>query len=42
MLPHQLVQRGLLRAVALEMDRSTIRSPLGLPADGLPDGLPLR
>ena len=37
---HQAVQRGLLRAVALVMDRGAIRRPLGLPADGLHDGLP--
>jgi hypothetical protein len=39
---HQVVQRGLLRAVALVMDRGAIRRPLGLPADGLHDGLPVR
>ena len=37
---HQTLQRGLLRAVAPVVDRSTIRRPLGLPADGLHAGLP--
>jgi hypothetical protein len=37
---HQAVQRGLLRAVALVVDRGAIGGPLGLPADGLHDGLP--
>jgi len=37
---HQSVQRGLFRAVAIVVDRGAIRSPLGLPADGLHDGLP--
>lgn len=32
---HQAVQRSLLRAVALVLDRGAIRRPLGLPADGL-------
>ena len=31
---NQAVQRGLFRAVALAGDRSAIRRPLGLPADG--------
>lgn len=34
------VQLGLHRAVALVMDRGAIRRPLGLPTDGLHDGLP--
>ena len=37
---HQAVQRGLLGAVALVVDRGAIRCSLGLPADGLHDGLP--
>ena len=37
---HKAVQRGLLRAVALAVDRSAIRRPLGLPADGLHTRLP--
>ena len=37
---HQAVQRGLLRAVALVVDRGAIRRPLGLPADGLHARLP--
>jgi hypothetical protein len=37
---HQVVQHGLLGAVALVKDRGAIRCPLGLPADGLHDGLP--
>lgn len=32
---HQPVQHGLLRELALVVDRSAIRCPLGLPADGL-------
>ncbi len=40
MLLHQAVQRGLLRAVALVVDRGAIRRPLGLPADGLHARLP--
>ncbi len=36
----QAVQRGLLRTVALLVDRGAIRRLLGLPADGLHDGLP--
>jgi hypothetical protein len=32
---HQAVQRGLLRAVTLVVDRGAIGRPLGLPADGL-------
>ena len=35
MLLHQSVQRGLLRGVALVVDRGAIWRPLGLPADGL-------
>jgi hypothetical protein len=37
---HQAVQRGLFRAVALVVDRGAIGRPLGLPVDGLHDGLP--
>jgi len=37
---HQAVQRGLLRAVALVVNRGAIRRPLGLPADGLQVRLP--
>ena len=37
---HQAVQSGLLRSMALEMDRSAIGHPLGLLADGLHDLLP--
>ena len=37
---HQAVQRGLLRAVALVVDRGAIRRPLGLPASGLHARLP--
>ena len=33
-------QRGLFRAVAIVVDRGAIRRTLGLPADGLHDGLP--
>lgn len=40
MLLHQTVQRGLLRAVALAVNRGAIGCTLGLPADGLHDGLP--
>ena len=32
---HQVVQRGLFRAVALIVGRSSILRPLGLPANGL-------
>ena len=32
---HQAVQRGLLRAVALVVNRGAIRRPLGPPASGL-------
>jgi hypothetical protein len=39
---HQVVQRGLLRAVALAMDPGAIRRPLGLPVDGLHARLPKR
>jgi hypothetical protein len=38
---HQLVQGGLLRAVALVVDLGAIESPLGL-RRGLHDGLPVR
>ena len=37
---HQAVQRGLLRAVALVVNRGAIRRPLGLPASGLHARLP--
>ena len=37
---HQSVQRGLLRAVALVVDRSAIRRPLGLLLRGLHARLP--
>jgi hypothetical protein len=37
---HQSVQGGLLGAVAFIVNRGAIRCPLGLPADGLHDGLP--
>jgi hypothetical protein len=37
---HQAVQRGLLRAVALVVNRGAIGRPLGLPADGLHARLP--
>jgi hypothetical protein len=40
MLLHQPVQGGLLGAVAFVVNRGAIRCPLGLPADGLHDGLP--
>jgi len=40
MLLHQAVQRGLLRPVALVVDRGATRRPLGLPADGLHARLP--
>jgi hypothetical protein len=36
---HQAVQRGLLGAVAFVVERGAIRRPLGLPANGLHDGL---
>ncbi|HRZ63070.1 MAG TPA: hypothetical protein P5163_21010 [Rubrivivax sp.] len=39
---HQTVQRRALRAMALVVERDAIRRPLGLPADGLHDGLPRR
>jgi hypothetical protein len=38
---HQAVQRGPLGTVALVVKRCAIRRPLGLPADGLHDGLPV-
>ena len=38
---HQAVQRGLFRAVALVVDMGAIWRSLGLPADGLHDGLRL-
>jgi hypothetical protein len=37
---HQAVQRGLLGAVALIVDRGAIVRPLRLPADGLHARLP--
>ena len=37
---HQAVQRGLLRAMALVVQRGAIRRPLGLLADGLHARLP--
>ena len=37
---HQAVQRGLFRAVALVVNRGTLRRPLGLPANGLHARLP--
>ena len=37
---HQAVQRGLLRAAALVVDRGAVRRPLGLPANGLHTRLP--
>lgn len=40
MLLHQALKRGLLRPVALVMNRGAIRRPLGLPADGLHAKLP--
>ena len=36
---HDAIQRGLFWSVALVTDRSPIRRPLGLPADGLREGL---
>ena len=39
---HEAVQRSLLGAVAFALDRGAIGRPLGLPADGLHDGLPRR
>ena len=40
MLLHQAVERGLLGAVALVVNRGASRRPLGLPADGLHARLP--
>ena len=37
---HQAVQRGLIRSMALVVDRGAIGRPLGLPADGLHARLP--
>ncbi len=37
---HQTVQRGLFLAMTIVVDRGAIRRPLGLPANGLHDGLP--
>ncbi len=37
---NKVVQRGLLGAVALAVDRGYIGRPLGLPADGLHEVLP--
>ncbi|HMO45435.1 MAG TPA: hypothetical protein PKB14_05395 [Rubrivivax sp.] len=42
MLLHQAIQRGLLGAMAFVVERGAIGRPLGLPADGLHDGLPRR
>jgi len=39
-LPHQAVQRGLLRAVTLVVDPGATRRPLGLLANGLQARLP--
>jgi len=39
-LMHRAVQRGLLGAVTLVVDRGAARRPLGLPADGLNARLP--
>ncbi|MDP2006843.1 MAG: hypothetical protein Q8K45_14295 [Rubrivivax sp.] len=36
---HWAVQRGLLRAVTLAVDRGAIWRPLRLPADGVHEGL---
>ena len=41
MLLHQAIQRGLLGAVALVVDRGASGSPLGLLRRGLHDGLPV-
>jgi hypothetical protein len=38
---HQAVQRGLLGAVALVVERGAVRRPLGLLRRGLHDGLPV-
>ncbi len=40
MLLNQVVQRGLLGAVVLLVERSAVLRPLGLPASGLHEGLP--
>ena len=40
LLLHQSVQRSLLGAVALVVERRAVRRPLGLPASGVHDGLP--
>ena len=40
MLLHQAVRRGLFRAVAFVVSGRAIGRPLGLPANGLQDGLP--
>ena len=40
MLLLQTEQRGLLRSVALVVDRGTVGRPAGLPIDGLPARLP--
>ena len=37
---HKAVQRGLGSGVPVAVDRSAIRRPLGLPANGLRAGLP--
>jgi hypothetical protein len=39
---HQAVQGGLLGTMAFVVERGAIRCPLGLPANGLHDGLPVR
>jgi hypothetical protein len=38
---HQAVQRGLLRALPLVLDRGAIGHPLGLPAEGMHSRLPM-
>ena len=40
MLLHQAIRRSLLRAVAFVVERDAIGRLLGLPADGLHEGLP--
>ena len=39
---YQAVQGGLLGTMAFVVERGAIRCPLGLPANGLHDGLPVR
>jgi hypothetical protein len=41
-LPNRPVQRDLLGAVALVVERGAVRRPLGLPAKCVQDGLPMR